>query len=86
MSAETKTPALHHVEDAHDGGVTHILDIDGETAQVVHADGTVDIIDAHALGGEVDVMPPGYFRSAQFIGTVVVRIRSALCITLGPFD
>lgn len=40
--------------------------------KVVHADGTVDYLDAKALGGDVEQMPKGYFLSAQFIGTVTV--------------
>jgi hypothetical protein len=41
--------------------------------KVVHTDGTVNYVDNRALGGDVDGMPAGYFRSPQFIGTVVVR-------------
>lgn len=38
----------------------------------VHVDGTVDNIDTKAIGGDVDELPAGYFRSPPFIGTVVV--------------
>jgi hypothetical protein len=41
---------------------------------VVHADGTVTYVDVNAIGGEMDDMPKGYFKSVPFIGTVVVRI------------
>lgn len=40
--------------------------------KVVHTDGTVDYVDNKAVGGDAAEMPEGYFRSAQFIGTVVV--------------
>ena len=40
----------------------------------VHADGHVDLVDAHAIGGNVEDMPKGYFRTPQFIGTVAVRL------------
>jgi hypothetical protein len=74
--AKAKAADARHVEataPAYAGDIAQVLENDGETAKVVHADGTIDIIDAHALGGEVDGMPPGYFRSPQFIGTVMVR-------------
>lgn len=50
----------------------HVSESDEETTKVVHADGTIDYIDKNAIGGEVNVMPDGYFRSPQFIGTVAV--------------
>lgn len=69
---ETKGPGTRHVEsNSHE--VAQVLENDGVTAKVVHVDGTVDIVDAHTLGGELDVMPKGYFTSPQFIGTVTVR-------------
>lgn len=37
-----------------------------------HIDGTVDLVSAKVIGGEVENLPAGYFRSPQFIGTVVV--------------
>ncbi|KAH7121924.1 trichothecene efflux pump [Dactylonectria estremocensis] len=39
----------------------------GATEKVVHADGTIDYLDAKAVGGDVDEMPAGYFLSAKFI-------------------
>lgn len=47
-----------------------------QTEKVVHADGTIDYLDAKAVGGDVDEMPKGYFLSAQFIGTVTVRCQN----------
>lgn len=41
-------------------------------AKVVHTDGTVDYIDVHAIGVDVQQMLKGYFRSLPFIGTVLV--------------
>lgn len=41
--------------------------------KVVHTDGTVDYVDSNAIGGDAAEMPEGYFKSIQFIGTVVVR-------------
>ena len=38
----------------------------------VHADGHVDLVDARAIGGDVEGMPPGYYYSVKFIGTVIV--------------
>ena len=45
---------------------------DVEVVQAVHQDGTVDYVDTHAIGGDLNAMPPGYFHSIQFIGTVTV--------------
>lgn len=45
-----------------------------------HIDGTVDLVSAKVIGGEVDEMPAGYFRGAQFIGTVVVSKYTLLLV------
>lgn len=45
---------------------------DVDTVERVHVDGTVDHIDTRAIGGDLDELPAGYFRSPQFIGTVLV--------------
>lgn len=44
-----------------------------EYVEKVHADGTVDLVDIKALGGDVEQMPAGYFYSAEFLGTLLVR-------------
>jgi hypothetical protein len=46
----------------------------------VHADGEIDFIDAHAIGGDLDEMPPGYYTSASFIFTFIVRIMKPNCL------
>lgn len=38
----------------------------------VHQDGTVDLIDAHAVGGDLDEMPAGYYVTPNFICTFIV--------------
>jgi hypothetical protein len=38
----------------------------------VHADGAVDLIDAKAVGGDVEEMPAGYYWSLNFICTYAV--------------
>jgi len=50
----------NHVEDVH-------------VVKKVHADGHVDLVDTHAIGGAFEEMPKGYYWSPQFIGTVIVR-------------
>jgi hypothetical protein len=45
---------------------------DVDVVQIEHQDGTIDYIDAQAIGGDLSQMPPGYFHSVQFIGTVTV--------------
>jgi hypothetical protein len=47
--------------------------------EAVHTDGTVDYVDAHAIGGDISAMPEGYYRSPQFIGTVVVCFLISSC-------
>ncbi|KAK8004769.1 hypothetical protein PG990_010806 [Apiospora arundinis] len=47
-----------------------------------HIDGTVDLVSAKVIGGEVDEMPAGYFRGAQFIGTVVATCTASICAYL----
>jgi hypothetical protein len=54
-----------------------------EAVETIHADGTVDMVDTHAIGGELDEMPKGYFRSVQFIGTVVAVCTGSICAYLG---
>lgn len=74
---EPKTPHTRHVESNEEqpghGDIAEVLEVNGNRAKVVHADGTIDYVDTHALGGESEQMPAGYFRSPQFIGTVAVR-------------
>jgi hypothetical protein len=54
-----------------------------EAVETVHKDGTVDMVDTHAIGGDLDEMPKGYFRSVQFIGTVVAVCTGSICAYLG---
>jgi len=62
MATEKSNMAIH---------AEHMGDVD--VVETVHQDGTIDFVDTHAIGGELDQMPAGYFRSIQFIGTVSVR-------------
>ncbi|KAH0848654.1 siderophore iron transporter [Fonsecaea pedrosoi] len=53
------------------GVVDHVDVVDNvDVVQATHVDGTVDLVDKRAIGGDLNEMPPGYFRSWQFIGTV----------------
>jgi hypothetical protein len=45
-----------------------------DTMQTVHQDGSIDFVDKTALGGALNQMPDGYFRSVQFGGVVVVSL------------
>ncbi|PVI06057.1 fungal trichothecene efflux pump [Periconia macrospinosa] len=73
----------------------HIEDVkDVSVVRKVHADGHVDLVDAHAIGGNVEEMPRGYFWSPQFIGTTIVsdqlhtfthlQIRALINADIGP--
>ncbi|KAF2733064.1 fungal trichothecene efflux pump [Polyplosphaeria fusca] len=59
-----------HVEDVH-------------VVKKVHADGTVDLVDAHAIGGAAENMPKGYYWSLNFIGTVIAVCCGSICAYLG---
>ena len=58
----------------------HVDNVD--VVERTHIDGTVDFIDTRAIGGDLDELPPGYFRSPQFIGTVVVRFIATKYLAL----
>lgn len=60
----------------HEGKVAHEI-VDGhDVAKVAHLDGTVDYIDANAVGGDLEDMPAGYYYSPAFLGTMVVSSHS----------
>lgn len=50
----------------------HVDNIRGDVVDNVYLDGTVDLVDKRAIGGDMEVMPPGYWQSFHSIGTVVV--------------
>lgn len=79
----TDKTRTRHVESGPDD-IRQVLEVNGRTAKVLHADGTIDIIDTDALGGEADSMPTGYYRSPQFIGTVVVSECDQSAVTNDP--
>lgn len=57
--------AVEQVDNPHTDSGVHVV-------KRVHADGTVDLIDAHAIGGDLDEMPAGYFLTPNFICTFIV--------------
>ena len=63
-TTDEKTTGVTHAEHQHMGDV--------DVVQTLHQDGTVDYVDTHAIGGDLGEMPPGYYYSIQFIGTVIV--------------
>ena len=84
-STEAKLAASQHVEASpvrhdHENPLKTVDTSTSDAAnhnylKVVHTDGTVNFVDNRAIGGDAAGMPKGYFRSPQFIGTVVVRSR-----------
>lgn len=62
---------------------TQIEDKDVHVVKKVHADGHVDLVDAHAIGGNFEDMPSGYFWTPQFLGTVVATCTASICAYLG---
>lgn len=51
--------------------------------KVAHADGFVDYVDNAAVGGDVDSMPKGYYRSLSFIMTFIAICFGSICAYLG---
>lgn len=72
---------VEKVEDA--SSTTHVEDKNTGVVRKVHADGHIDLVDSHAIGGHVDDMPRGYFWTPQFIGTVVATCTASICAYLG---
>ena len=71
---KVETAMAEDVEKADVSSTQHVEDI--HVVKKVHADGHIDLVDAHAIGGAAEDMPQGYYYSAQFIGTVTVRFRT----------
>jgi hypothetical protein len=61
---EKQQVAEHVDQSSHHGGI-HVV-------RRVHADGLVDLIDAKAVGGDLEEMPKGYYTSMDFIFTFMV--------------
>lgn len=52
--------------------VEHVDDLNVNVVKQVHIDGTVDLVDTRAIGGDVENMPRAYFYSVSFLGTLLV--------------
>jgi hypothetical protein len=70
--ADEKSVAIMVDTEKNDTSSTQQVE-DVHVVKKVHADGHVDLVDTHAIGGAAEDMPKGYFWSIQFIGTVTVR-------------
>ncbi|KAH7316452.1 fungal trichothecene efflux pump [Stachybotrys elegans] len=53
-----------------------------ETIMLVNADGSLGIIDAKAVAGDVSSLPAGYFTSLYFIGTVAAQCLAGMAAYL----
>ncbi|CAK7202258.1 hypothetical protein SEUCBS139899_004980 [Sporothrix eucalyptigena] len=67
----------------HEGKGNHEFVAGQDVAKVAHIDGTVDYIDANAVGGDLDDMPPGYYYSPAFLGTMIAVCCASICAYLG---
>ena len=77
MAEEKNTAVMAESIEKHENS-TKIEDSSGiNVVKKVHADGHVDLVDAHAIGGNFEDMPTGYFWTPQFLGTVVVSLSSS---------
>jgi hypothetical protein len=72
MAGEKSPAVMAESIGKNDDKSNHIEDV--HVVKKVHADGHVDLVDTHAIGGAFEEMPEGYFWSIQFIGTVIVRV------------
>lgn len=62
-----------------DGTKAHVQHLNEIGAvEKTHVDGTVDLIDTKALGGDLAEMPPGYYYSLHFLGTFMVNCNSLI--------
>lgn len=84
MASEKPTVIMaESIEKTTAPSTTHAEEKDVHIVKKVHADGHVDLVDAHAIGGNVEDMPKGYFWTPQFIGTVVATCLASMCAYLG---
>ncbi|KAF4996845.1 hypothetical protein FDECE_12281 [Fusarium decemcellulare] len=81
MSNDKEPRALHY--EGESGDIEKASGSNHDVAKVTHADGTVDYLDAEAIGGDYEEMPKGYFLSAPFIGTVTAQCLGSICAYLG---
>ena len=81
MAEEKSTAVMTESLEKNAVGMTHIEDV--HVVKKVHADGHVDLVDAHAIGGALEEMPKGYFWSIQFIGTVTAVFTGSICAYVG---
>lgn len=71
-ASEVKNPHKSHAE-AKNSDISRIHTLNGGVAQLKHVDGTIAFVDTKVIGGDYKAIPPGYFRSLQFLGTLMVR-------------
>ncbi|CAO2654543.1 Nn.00g112760.m01.CDS01 [Neocucurbitaria sp. VM-36] len=84
MASDKPTAIMAETVEKTDAPSTiHAADKDVHVVKKVHADGHVDLVDAHAIGGNIEDMPKGYFWTPQFIGTVVATCTASICAYLG---
>lgn len=76
IPSEKMQTTEHHVESTTATKGLHVV-------ETVHADGIVDLVDAHAVGGDFQEMPDGYYRSWSFILTFVAICLASMCAYLG---
>jgi hypothetical protein len=56
---------------------------ESEKASTPRIDEVQDVADASAIGGHLKDLPPGYYRSPKFVGSIVGVILMANCLYLG---
>ena len=56
---------------------------DSETTSQQMTDDVLDVADASAIGGHLKDLPPGYYRSPKFVGSILGVILMANSLYLG---
>ena len=83
--SDTTEPVAHDVPQKGMSQLSHIETTRSglQVVRTVHTDGTVDFVDKHAVGGNFEEMPKGYYTSYQFILTFVAICLASICAYLG---
>jgi hypothetical protein len=81
MSSEHSDHAVAH--EKHNPLTQHETVTDEHVVRTVHADGAIDLVDTHAIGGDLTNMPKGYYTSLNFLMTFAAICLASICAYLG---
>jgi hypothetical protein len=81
MADEKAAAVMTETVEKSESSADHLEEVN--VVKKIHADGTINLVDTHAIGGALEEMPKGYYWSVQFIGTVVAVCCGSICAYLG---